>query len=93
MILAGLITYFTIVGLDEADKVASVIACVLALAALVAPYLLPAPQRPTGRDPDLGTPSQRSAGQGLGIDVRNARGVQINHGGRNTQNNTFFESP
>ena len=39
----SLVAYFAVVGLDKADKLASVIAAVVGLLALVAPYLLPAP--------------------------------------------------
>jgi hypothetical protein len=42
VILAGLIVYLVRAGLDKADKLASAIGVVVALAALVAPYLLPA---------------------------------------------------
>ncbi|MEU5694354.1 hypothetical protein [Actinosynnema sp. NPDC020468] len=41
MIVAGLAVYLFVVGLDEADKVGSSIGGVVAVAALVAPYLLP----------------------------------------------------
>jgi hypothetical protein len=43
VIVAGLIVYLVMVGLDKADKLASAVGVVVALAALVAPYLLPAP--------------------------------------------------
>jgi hypothetical protein len=39
--VAGLVAYLVVVGLDKADKVSSSIGAVLALIALVAPYLLP----------------------------------------------------
>jgi hypothetical protein len=42
VIVAGLVVYLVVVGLDEADKLASVISAVVALVALVVPYLLPA---------------------------------------------------
>jgi hypothetical protein len=41
--LAGLVVYLAWVGLDKADKTASAIGAVVAVAALIAPYLLPAP--------------------------------------------------
>jgi hypothetical protein len=41
VIVAGLVAYLVVVGLDKADKVSSSIGAVLALIALVAPYLLP----------------------------------------------------
>jgi hypothetical protein len=40
-LLLGLAAYLVTVGLDKADKLSSGIAAVLALAALLAPYLLP----------------------------------------------------
>ncbi|MEU8608279.1 hypothetical protein AB0C29_09790 [Actinoplanes sp. NPDC048791] len=41
-LLAGLIVYFAIVGLDKADKLASTIGVVVALVAFFGPHLLPA---------------------------------------------------
>lgn len=43
VIVAVLVLYLVMVGLDKADKVASGISVVVALAALGAPYLLPPP--------------------------------------------------
>ena len=43
MILVGLTGYLAHVGLDDADKLASSISVVIAVAALFAPYLLPPP--------------------------------------------------
>jgi len=43
VIVAGLVVYLVTVGLERADKLASTISLVVALAAFVAPYLLPAP--------------------------------------------------
>jgi hypothetical protein len=40
LLVGGLVTYLVSVGLDRADKIASGVGAVLALAALVAPYLL-----------------------------------------------------
>lgn len=42
--MVGLAGYLVYVGLDDADKVASSVSAVIALAALLAPYLLPVPQ-------------------------------------------------
>jgi GNAT superfamily N-acetyltransferase len=53
MIVAGLVGYLAVVGLDRADKVASSIGAVLALVALGAPYLLPPPGGASMPDPDL----------------------------------------
>ena len=47
-VLAG---YLFSVGLDKADKIASAVGVVLAFAALFAPYLLPAQERPV-TEPD-----------------------------------------
>ncbi|WP_229075820.1 hypothetical protein [Actinoplanes sp. DH11] len=47
LVAAGLIAYLVRAGLDDADKLASCAGAVLALSALVAPYLLP----PGGREP------------------------------------------
>ena len=44
VILAGLSGYLVWAGLNTASEVASSISVVIALAALLAPYLLPAPQ-------------------------------------------------
>ena len=43
VIVAGLVVYLAVVGLERADKVASSISAVLALIALGASYLLPRP--------------------------------------------------
>jgi hypothetical protein len=54
VILAGLTGYLAWVGLDTANEVASSISVVIALATLLAPYLLPVPQPegPATPDPD-----------------------------------------
>ena len=41
VVLAGLAVYLASVGLDKADKLASILGLLVALATLVAPYLLP----------------------------------------------------
>lgn len=61
--LAGLILvavggYLVRVGLDTADKLASSISLLVAIAALLAPYLLPAPPSPA---PQTGGPSMPDA--------------------------------
>jgi hypothetical protein len=43
VVLAGLAAYLFSVGLDKADKLASVLVLLVAVATLVAPYLLPVP--------------------------------------------------
>ncbi|MEU8228946.1 hypothetical protein AB0C12_04985 [Actinoplanes sp. NPDC048967] len=45
VVAAALIVYFARTGIERADKLASCIAAVLALAALLAPYLLPSPPK------------------------------------------------
>lgn len=42
LIVAGLVVYLVVVGLDKADKLASAISVVVALVALAVPFLLPA---------------------------------------------------
>jgi hypothetical protein len=51
-VVAGLAVYLTVVGLDEADKIASGIGVIVALLALGAPYLLPPPQTGGASMPD-----------------------------------------
>jgi hypothetical protein len=84
--VAALAGYLFESGLEKADKLGSAIGALAALAALVAPYLLPAQERP--RPPEA--LDRTSHG---GIDLRDARGVQINLSGGNTQNNIFPEFP
>jgi len=82
LIVGGLIGYLIHVGLDKADKISSVIGGLSALVALVAPLLLPSPDRPTSP-----TAAPRlNVGK---IDVPHASGVQINQSGGNVQHNTF----
>jgi hypothetical protein len=64
LIGAALATYLVIIGLDRADKTASVIGAILALLALGAPYLLP-PSRP------------ESASRSLASSVDVARAVSV----------------
>jgi hypothetical protein len=44
LLVVGLVAYLVVAGLDKADKIASVLAALLALVALAAPYLVPAPR-------------------------------------------------
>ncbi|WP_213450392.1 hypothetical protein [Rhizomonospora bruguierae] len=67
--VAGLGGYLYLVGLDKADKVASAIASLIAVAALVAPYLLPARGQPSDPRPRPGGPEGATAIQVTG-DVR-----------------------
>jgi hypothetical protein len=76
LVLAGLTSYLARAGLDTADKLASSIGVVSAVAALLAPYLLPAPQ-PV---PPQGTAAREASeqtvtGSGVGGDVRQISGV------------------
>jgi hypothetical protein len=89
----GLSIYLYVVGLDRADKVSSGIGVVIALVALVIPYLLPpadAPSQPAcpARTPtdEVLEPSQYR------VDLRGAKGVQVNQSGGNHQTNTFSGS-
>jgi hypothetical protein len=41
LIVLGLVVYFVVVGWDKANKVAGLIAAVVAVAALLAPYVFP----------------------------------------------------
>lgn len=98
LIGAGLVGYLAVVGLDTADKLASVTGAVAALAALAAPYVLPQSgrSRPTDPPPVSGTASQTSPpgappGPAARVDLRGARGVQINESGGNVQSNTFHD--
>lgn len=52
LVLAGLGVYLVRVGLDTADKLASSIGVLVAVAALLAPYLLPPPPGGPVSDPD-----------------------------------------
>jgi hypothetical protein len=74
VIVAGLVVYLVVVGLDKADKVASSISVVLALMALAGPYLLPpargAAMPESDRAKDTGKASARAGGQAnTGVDV------------------------
>lgn len=76
VILAGLAAYLASVGLDKADKLASVLGLLVAVAALVAPYLLPS------SDGDRSKPgsAQRVADTVVGghlTQVRDAKSVQV----------------
>ena len=76
VILAGLVGYLVHVGLDNADKTASSISAVIALAALLAPYLLPAPRpAPPLRGSAADVSGQAVTGSRVGGGVRQASGV------------------
>ena len=62
LVLAGLAVYLSLVGLDKADKLASVLGLLIAVATLVAPYLVPSAD---GNDSVAG-PRQRIASAVIG---------------------------
>jgi hypothetical protein len=76
VVLAGLAVYLASVGLDKADKLASVLSLLVAVVALIAPYLLPSS--------DVGHsgpgPVQQIANTVVGghlTQVRDAKGVRV----------------
>ncbi|MEV5741641.1 hypothetical protein AB0L30_16475 [Microbispora rosea] len=85
LIVIGIVAYFSAAGLDKADKLASVLGFLLALAALIVPHLFSVSSGDGGRG---STSSAGNASHGQ-IDARHAQGVQINQSGGNTQHNNF----
>jgi hypothetical protein len=90
MVLAGLVIYLVRAGLDTADKLGSSISVVVAVAALLSPYLLPVQkrsdfgERSPREDPPVSSPTLGSE-----MDFGNAKGVQTTQDvGRRTQSNT-----
>lgn len=76
VIMAGLAAYLSSVGLDKADKLASVLSLLVAVAALVVPYILP----PTDGDNSEELATQRAVNTVVGghlTQVRDARGVRV----------------
>lgn len=76
VVLAGLAAYLFSVGLDKADELASVLVLLVAVAALVAPYLLPVPDG----DHSGSRPSQHVANtvvKGNLTQVRDAKSVRV----------------
>jgi hypothetical protein len=74
LVLAGLAVYLSKVGLDKADKLGSVLSLLVAVVAVVAPYLLPSPQGGGSRS----TQSVVNAVVGGHLtQVRDAHGVQV----------------
>lgn len=75
VIVAALVVYLVVMGLDKADKLASGISVVVALVALGAPYLLPPPSGGTSMveaDRAEGTGAARATGGGqanTGVDA------------------------
>jgi hypothetical protein len=79
VLVAGLVTYLAVAGLDKADKIASCVGAVVALLALGAPYLLPPPENSSlpqaDRVEDSGTAKAAGGGRAIaGIDVTGAGG-------------------
>ena len=89
--VAGLTVFLVTAGLGTAGKVGGAVTAAAALAALVAPYLLPAPH--PGPSPGSPVPPGAAAPPPSSVDLREARGVQVNKAGGNTQVNTFTEPP
>ncbi|GAA0481944.1 hypothetical protein Ade02nite_57600 [Paractinoplanes deccanensis] len=88
LVVAALIVYLAVSGLDRADKLASAIGVVVAVVALGAPYLRrPAPpadaERPAdprhGPPPGPARPLETGARQPLVV-ARSVRGLQIGNG-------------
>ncbi|MEZ7125686.1 hypothetical protein ACBR40_10130 [Nonomuraea sp. AD125B] len=93
IVIAGLIAYFMVIGLEKADKLASVLAFLLASGALVGPFLLPKSELSGGgQDSDSDLAARQLKDSDAPVDMRNSHGVQVNQGGTNTQNNNFFGS-
>lgn len=69
MVLAGLGAYLASVGLDKADKLASVLSLLVAVAALAVPYLLP----PSDRDRSGPGSAQRVTNTVVGGSLTQAR--------------------
>jgi hypothetical protein len=81
VVVAGLAAYLSSVGLDKADKLASVLGLLVAVAALVAPYLLPS----SDEDRSGSGSAQHVANTVVGghlIQVRDAGGVRVQGQGR-----------
>jgi hypothetical protein len=76
VLLAGLSAYLASMGLDKADKLASVLTLLVAVAALVVPYLLPTSD---GHDPEPRS-AQQVANTVVGghlTQIRDAGGVRV----------------
>jgi hypothetical protein len=76
VIIAGLAVYLASVGLDNADKLASVFGLLVAVAALIAPYLLPSSDEGHSEPGS----SQQVANTVVGghlTQVRDAKGVRV----------------
>ena len=69
-------------GLEKAGVLAGILGVLIAAATLVAPYLLPVKTSPAPGPEDRGSAVSH-------VDLRDAKGVQYNTGGQNSQNNRF----
>jgi len=74
--MAGLIAYLSLVGLDKADKFAGVLGLLVAVAALVAPYLLPSPGERSSRSGSAQSVANTAVGRHL-TQVRGAGRVRV----------------
>ncbi|WP_422753109.1 hypothetical protein [Micromonospora sp. WMMD708] len=81
--IAALASYFSLVGLDRADKLASAISVLVAITALGAPYLLP-----VGPPPSAPESSASSAPPGP-VNISYSQGVQVNQAPGNVQHNSW----
>lgn len=83
IVIAALAAYLLSVGLDKADKVASAVGLLIAVSALVTPYLLPpaaAPAQP---------PTSAATAPPGPVTVTHSYGIQVNQSGGNVQNNSW----
>lgn len=76
LVLAGLLIYLCVVGLDKSDKIATVLGALAAVAAFAAPYLLPISSRPDSRSRSAQVVSRTVVGGNL-TQVRDARTVRV----------------
>ena len=78
VVMAGLFAYLASVGLDKADHLASVLSLLVAMAALVAPYLLPSSDRSRSESGSSQRVTNTVVGGNL-TQVRDAGGLRM-HG-------------
>lgn len=76
VVLAGLAAYLAAVGLDKADKLASILSLLVAVAALVAPYLLPSSDGDRSK-PELPQQVANAVVGGHLTQVRDAKAVHV----------------
>jgi hypothetical protein len=80
VVVAGLAVYLYTVGLDRADKLASVVGLLVAVAALVAPYVLPTSDHSSSKSGSPQTVANAVVGGHL-TQVRDAQGIQVQGSG------------